>query len=376
MLNKVQVNVVRNSDCQNALQSTHLGKYFKLHKSFTCASTQNSINPCKVSCWLFCLFWFASFQLQMMGAAKGASARLLFDLRRRAREITIHFFFLKCFFSRSMADLLWPVNGLMAVTSSSAFLLGRWDAVTNNNRACMLTSRPSLRGWNNKWPNPKPVSWNNPTRLSNLNSNFKPNSVPELDTVAKKDVTRPAPPRKLENKRGKSRHPPTHLYIFRLALLFVFVYTDRKNKLWLVYFTFRCFVGFSDTNIDEKFILFTVYFEVQNRHGLVKISISMRSVSCKFRQWIWLWNDAVLSLRPTVNFPWKKLKEWSFTKSEQTSPPLERSSKIWQHPTVNIISFHNKDSPRSVGSLSFVRLCPCSITTVPFRQACLQFHTK
>lgn len=49
MLNKIQVSVVRNSDCQNALQSTHLGKYFKLHKSFTCASTQNSINPCKVS---------------------------------------------------------------------------------------------------------------------------------------------------------------------------------------------------------------------------------------------------------------------------------------------------------------------------------------
>ncbi|XP_059350546.1 uncharacterized protein KIAA1522-like isoform X2 [Daphnia carinata] len=48
VLNKVQVSVVRNEDCQNSLQSSHLGKYFKLHKSFTCASTQNSINPCKV----------------------------------------------------------------------------------------------------------------------------------------------------------------------------------------------------------------------------------------------------------------------------------------------------------------------------------------
>jgi len=48
MLNKVQVQVVRNPDCQSSLQSTHLGKYFKLHQSFTCASTQNSINPCKV----------------------------------------------------------------------------------------------------------------------------------------------------------------------------------------------------------------------------------------------------------------------------------------------------------------------------------------
>ncbi|KAK4004907.1 hypothetical protein OUZ56_006635 [Daphnia magna] len=48
VLNKVQVDVVRNEDCQNSLQSSHLGKYFKLHKSFTCASTQNSINPCKV----------------------------------------------------------------------------------------------------------------------------------------------------------------------------------------------------------------------------------------------------------------------------------------------------------------------------------------
>ncbi len=50
VLNKVQVDVVRNSDCQNSLQNSHLGKYFKLHKSFTCASTQNSVNPCKVSC--------------------------------------------------------------------------------------------------------------------------------------------------------------------------------------------------------------------------------------------------------------------------------------------------------------------------------------
>ncbi|EFX85180.1 hypothetical protein DAPPUDRAFT_313807 [Daphnia pulex] len=48
VLNKVQVDVVRNSDCQNSLQNSHLGKYFKLHKSFTCASTQNSVNPCKV----------------------------------------------------------------------------------------------------------------------------------------------------------------------------------------------------------------------------------------------------------------------------------------------------------------------------------------
>ena len=48
MLNKVQVDIVANADCQNSLQSTHLGKYFKLHKSFICASTQNSINPCKV----------------------------------------------------------------------------------------------------------------------------------------------------------------------------------------------------------------------------------------------------------------------------------------------------------------------------------------
>lgn len=49
MLNKVAVNLVRNPDCQTSLQSTHLGKYFKLHKSFTCASTQDSINPCKVN---------------------------------------------------------------------------------------------------------------------------------------------------------------------------------------------------------------------------------------------------------------------------------------------------------------------------------------
>lgn len=159
-----------------------------------------------------------------MGAAKGASARLLFDLRRRAREITIHFFF------RSMADLLWRVNGLMAVTSSSAFLLGRWDAVTNNNRACMLTSRPSLRGWNNKWPNPKPVSWNNPTRLSNLNSNFKPNSVPELDTGAKKDVTRPTPHENWKTK-GENLAIRLHVYIFldSLSFLFLFTLTEKIN---------------------------------------------------------------------------------------------------------------------------------------------------
>lgn len=47
-LNKVRVDLVRNSDCQGSLQNTHLGKYFKLHQSFTCASTLNSINPCKV----------------------------------------------------------------------------------------------------------------------------------------------------------------------------------------------------------------------------------------------------------------------------------------------------------------------------------------
>ena len=48
MLNKVQVDIVPNAGCQNSVQSTHLRKYFKLHKSFICASTQNSINPCKV----------------------------------------------------------------------------------------------------------------------------------------------------------------------------------------------------------------------------------------------------------------------------------------------------------------------------------------
>ena len=29
VLNKVQVDVVRNGDCQNSLQNSHLGKYFK-----------------------------------------------------------------------------------------------------------------------------------------------------------------------------------------------------------------------------------------------------------------------------------------------------------------------------------------------------------
>ena len=65
MLNKVQVDIVRNADCQNSLQSTHLGKYFKLHKSFTCASTQNSINPCKVGHEFIKLanFWKLSYIL-------------------------------------------------------------------------------------------------------------------------------------------------------------------------------------------------------------------------------------------------------------------------------------------------------------------------
>lgn len=47
-LNHIPVELVSNGACQSSLQSTHLGRYFKLHSSFTCASTQSTVNTCKI----------------------------------------------------------------------------------------------------------------------------------------------------------------------------------------------------------------------------------------------------------------------------------------------------------------------------------------
>ena len=48
-LSKMQVGLVRSSDCQSTLQSTHLGKYFQLHQSFVCANAVASSDACKVT---------------------------------------------------------------------------------------------------------------------------------------------------------------------------------------------------------------------------------------------------------------------------------------------------------------------------------------
>jgi len=47
-LSNIPVNLVTNGECQSSLQTTHLGRYFKLHSSFTCASPQSNVNMCKV----------------------------------------------------------------------------------------------------------------------------------------------------------------------------------------------------------------------------------------------------------------------------------------------------------------------------------------
>ncbi len=51
-LNKVPVGLVQNAQCQSTLQSTHLGKYFQLHKSFVCADAQQNMEACMVR-WFF-----------------------------------------------------------------------------------------------------------------------------------------------------------------------------------------------------------------------------------------------------------------------------------------------------------------------------------
>ena len=48
ILKAVNLPTVPHDQCQNALRTTQLGKYFKLHKSFMCAGGVDGIDTCTV----------------------------------------------------------------------------------------------------------------------------------------------------------------------------------------------------------------------------------------------------------------------------------------------------------------------------------------
>jgi kallikrein len=49
ILKKVELPVVPNTRCQNALRRTRLGPHFKLHDSFVCAGGEAGRDTCRVS---------------------------------------------------------------------------------------------------------------------------------------------------------------------------------------------------------------------------------------------------------------------------------------------------------------------------------------